>query len=40
MNMMTKDIEIKIEKLKKSGMIENKDFRVVYFSSSAEIKFL
>lgn len=40
MNMMTKEIQIKIDKLIQNGMIENIDFRVVYFSSSAEIKFL
>lgn len=40
MKMMTKDIKRKIEKLIQNGMVENKDFRVVYFSSSAEIKFL
>lgn len=40
MNMMTNEIQIKVDKFIQNGMIENIDFRVVYFNSSAEIKFL
>ena len=37
---MTKEQTIKIEKLKASGKIENKDFRVVYYGIHAEIKIM
>ena len=33
-------IYLEVETLKNSGLKENVDFRVVYFSESAEIKFL
>lgn len=37
---MCKYMKKKVQNLKLSGMIENKDFRIVYFSNQAEIKFL
>ena len=38
--MITKETQEEIQKLKQQGLIENVDFRVVYFSSSSEIKFI
>ena len=37
---MCKYMKKDVLKLKQSGLIENKDFRIVYFSNQAEIKFL
>ena len=38
--MLYKNIETKIQKLKSKGLIENIDFRIVYFSDKTEIKII
>jgi len=38
--MAYKNISQEVQKLKEKGLIENIDFRVVYYSSNAEIKFM
>ena len=38
--MMTYEIQNEVNKLIQSGNVENINFRIVYYSSSAEIKFL
>jgi len=35
-----KEIEQKVKLLKTQGLIENIDFRIIYFSDKAELKFI